>query len=182
MPTLVNFVSFQIGWFGCVLNAAAGRPLIGTGIALLMVVLALWRTRAPRGWLLLLMLAAALGTLCDSLFVSSARLHYRSGALPFPLPPLWDIALWPLFASTLDGALAWLQERLRLAALLGAVGGPLAYLAAARLGALQLHHPPSTLLLLAAAWSLLTPLLLALARGLSRRIPQPADLALRHHA
>jgi len=181
MSPLVNFIGFQIGWFGCVLNAAAGRPLTGTAIALLVIAVALWRTRDRRGELVLLSLAAAIGTLCDSLFVMSSRLHYGSGALQPPLPPLWDIALWPLFASTLNGALGWLRERLTLAALLGAVGGPLAYVAAARLGAVQLGAPSSTLLMLAGAWSVLTPLLLALARALSRRMP-PSEAASIHHA
>jgi len=180
MSPLANFVLFQIGWFGCVLNAAA-RPLTGAAIALLVVAVALWRSRDRGGELVLLALAAVIGTLCDGLFVLSSRLHYAGALLP-PLPPLWDIALWPLFATTLNGALGWLKERLRLAALLGAVGGPLAYLAAARLGAVQLGAPSSTLLLLAGAWGVLTPLLLVLARGLSRRVPHGAEIASTDHA
>ncbi len=178
MSPLANFLLFQIGWFGCVLNAPA-RPLTAAAIALLMVAVALWRTPDRPGEVVLLSLAAVIGTLCDTLFVMSARLYY-AGALPTPLPPLWDVVLWPLFATTLNGALGWLKERLMLAALLGAVGGPLAYVAAARLGAVQLRAPRSTLLLLAVAWSVLTPLLLVLARGLSRR--QSAAVARRHHA
>ena len=175
MASLVDFILFQIGWFGCVLNAPA-RPLTGAAIALLMVVVALWRRRDRRGELLLLSLAALTGTLCDSLFVMSSRLQYTGTRFP-PLPPLWDIALWALFATTLNGALGWLQQRMMLAALLGAVAGPLAYVAAARLGAVQLGAPSSTLPLLAVAWGLLTPLLLGLARGLSRRVPQSAEVA-----
>jgi hypothetical protein len=180
MSALGNFLLFQIGWFGCVLNAAA-RPLTGAAIGFLMVAVVLWRRRDRRGELVLLSLAAVIGTLCDSLFVMSSRLHY-AGASSTPLPPLWDIALWPLFATTLNGALGWLKERLKLAALLGAVAGPLAYFGAARLGAVQLGTPFSTLLLLAGAWSVLTPLLLVLARGLSRRVPQSAEVASTHHA
>ncbi|HVN47153.1 MAG TPA: DUF2878 domain-containing protein [Steroidobacteraceae bacterium] len=180
MSALVNFILFQIGWFGCVLNASA-RPLTAAAIALLIVAVSVWRRDDRRGEFLLASLAAVIGTLCDSLFVMSSRLHYAD-ALFAPLPPLWDIALWPLFATTLNGALGWLKERLRLAALLGAVAGPLAYAAAARLGAVQLGSPSSTLLLLAGAWSVLTPLLLVLARGLSRRVPQSAAVASGDHA
>jgi uncharacterized protein DUF2878 len=182
MSPLANFLLYQIGWFGCVLNAAV-RPLTAAAIALLMVAVALWRTPDRRGEVVLLSLAAVIGTLCDTLFVISSRLYY-AGALPTPLPPplppLWDMALWPLFATTLNGALGWLKERLMLAALLGAVAGPLAYVAAARLGAVRLGAPSSTLLLLAVAWSVLTPLLLVLARSLSRR--QSAAAARGHHA
>ena len=182
MSPLANFIGFQIGWLGCVLNAAAGRPLTGTAIALLVAAAAVYRARDHRSELALLAFAAAIGTLCDGLFVASTRLHYRSGLLQAPLPPLWDIALWPLFASTLNGALSWLKERLALAALLGAIGGPLAYLAAARLGAVELSAPVPTLVLLAVAWSVLTPLLLALARRLGRRTPRSAQPVSTHRA
>ncbi len=38
-------------------------------------------------------------------------------------PPPWILALWALFASTLNASLGWLQDRLLLAAVLGALSG-----------------------------------------------------------
>lgn len=43
-----------------------------------------------------------------------------------------------VMALTLNHSLAWLQSRLLLAALLGGVTSPLSYLAAAKLGAVQI--------------------------------------------
>ena len=53
--------------------------------------------------------------------------------------PLWMVALWVLFASTLNCSLQWMQGRYLLAMILGAISGPLCFLAGERLGALQLN-------------------------------------------
>jgi hypothetical protein len=85
------------------------------------------------------------------------------------LPPPWMIALWANFATTLNLSLAGLQTRPWLAALLGLVGGPLAYWGGAGLGAMTFVAPLPALIALGLGWALLTPLLLALAATLTRR-------------
>lgn len=68
-----------------------------------------------------------------------------------------------MFASTLPLSLNWLSERPRLASLCGAVEGPASYYAGASLGALDLPGEPRTsLLILAAVWGILLPVLLRL--------------------
>ena len=71
-----------------------------------------------------------------------------------------------LLAGTLAVSLRWLQRRLVLAGVLGAIAAPLAYLAGARLGALTLPKGHSALWAQAAGWALLLPALLAMARRL----------------
>ena len=85
------------------------------------------------------------------------------------LPPAWMLALWANFATTLNLSLAGLQTRPWLAALLGLIGGPLAYWGGASLGAMTFVAPLPALTTLALGWALLTPLLLALAATLARR-------------
>jgi hypothetical protein len=63
-------------------------------------------------------------------------------------------------------ALRWLQPKLALAAVLGALAAPLAYYAAARFGALTLPRALPALGAEAAGWALLLPVLLSLARRL----------------
>ena len=48
------------------------------------------------------------------------------------------------------------------AVLFGAIGGPLAYMGAEKLGAVTLNNMPATYIALAVGWAILTPLLLAL--------------------
>ncbi|HPB74378.1 MAG TPA: DUF2878 domain-containing protein [Chromatiaceae bacterium] len=85
------------------------------------------------------------------------------------LPPAWMLALWANFATTLNLSLAGLQTRPGLAAVLGLVGGPLAYWGGAGLGAMTFVAPLPALITLALGWALLTLLLLALAATLARR-------------
>lgn len=66
-------------------------------------------------------------------------------------------------------SLRWLQPRPLLAAVLGLVGGPLAWYAGARLGALELPDPSLALSVLGAGWAALMPLLLWLASRLNRQ-------------
>jgi Protein of unknown function (DUF2878) len=161
---IVNFIAFQIGWFACVLGAAWGLPWTGTAIAAAVVALHLWRVARPGQELKLIAAALAIGLAWDSLLVNLGLVSFESD---FPLEyaaPQWILALWALFATTLNVSLRWLQGRWLVAALLGVAAGPLSYWAGMRLGALVLPELLPALLALAVGWGAMTPLLLFLAR------------------
>ncbi len=164
MGALLNLVSYQTGWLACVLGAARGVPAIGAGIALVLMAVHLIRARQPAQELRLIGIAALLGACWDSALGALHLIRYSSGILASDLAPYWIVALWMLFATTLNSSLAWLQQRLIVAGALGAAGGPLAYYGAERCGALQLLRPGLALAVLCAGWALITPLLAALAR------------------
>jgi len=159
---LLNFVLFQLGWFACVLGAAARRPLLGCGIALLIIGWHLWRAPHPARESSLLLLAMLVGGIWDSLLVWLGLLQYPVGMLLPGTAPYWIVVMWALFASTLNLSLRWLKQYLLLSILLGAVAGPIAYLAGARLGALSFTQPVPALMILALGWAVVTPLLLKL--------------------
>ena len=164
MDIAINFVLFQLGWFACVLGAAHGRPWVGV---LSVVCIAAWhlsRARLPRRELLLLALAAACGLLFDSALSLLGLAHFTSGVVVAGFAPLWMIALWVLFATTLNVTLRWLHGRSARAAARGCVGGALAYYSGVRLGAMSLTPLATALAVVAVGWSLLTPLLLVAAR------------------
>ena len=81
------------------------------------------------------------------------------------------VSLWIVFATTLNHSLRWLMRRPVAAALAGAAGGPLAYLAGAKLGALTLTTPATTLPLIALLW---TPAMIALSMMVMRAALIPA--------
>lgn len=164
MPLLINFLVFQIGWFACVLGGANGLPWVGTGIALAIVAWHLTRAVRPGQELLLVACAAVIGMVFDSLLVSLGWLAYPSGTLIAGTAPHWIVALWMLFAITLNLSLSWLKRRLPVAILFGAIGGPLAYLGGAKLGALTFLAPTPGLITLAVGWALFTPFLVILSR------------------
>jgi len=78
--------------------------------------------------------------------------------------------MWALFATTINHSMAWLKNRYFLALLLGAVFGPLAFIAGESLGAVVFLDRTMALTLLAAGWAVLMPLLLLLAQQFKHRI------------
>jgi hypothetical protein len=164
MTLLLNLLAFQIGWFACVLAAARDLPWLGTGIALLIVAWHILRLPAPAAEFRLVLLIGLLGLLLDSLPVLLGLIDYASGTLVAGLPPHWIVAMWLLFATLPNISLRWLAERPALAALLGALGGPLAYYAGVALGAAQFNAPLwQPLTLLAINWAIAMPLIMMLA-------------------
>jgi hypothetical protein len=164
MPVALNFIAFQLGWFACVLGAAHGMPWAGTGLALAIVAWHIGRAGEPRAELVLVLIAAGIGALWDSGLAALGWIHYSSGMLLEDAAPYWIVALWMLFATTLNLSLGWLKRSMPLAVLFGAIGGPLAYFGGAKLGALVLIEPGPALAALALGWAVLTPLLLKVAR------------------
>lgn len=177
MPLLANVALFQIGWFACVLGAANGLPWAGSTAALIIAGLHLGFARRARQEAWLLLIAVMLGFAWDSLIAAAGLIAFK-GALTQAFAPHWMAALWLVFATTLNVSLRWLRQRPWLAALLGAVGGPLAYHAGAQLGALSFPDPAAGLAAQAIGWALLMPLLVRLATRLDgvapRRIAESA--------
>ena len=172
MRTLVNFVAFQAGWFACVLAAANGEPWAAMPVVGLVVALHLILARRPGQEARLIALALAMGLVLDSLLASSGWLRYASPLPVAGLAPYWILAMWALFATTLNVSMSWLRGKTGLAVLLGAVFGPLSYMAGRRLGALEFVDFQAGTLALAAAWALAMPLLmLAAARFDGIRMP-----------
>lgn len=188
MNLLVNFVAFQIGWFACVLGAAKGLPWAGVLVVLAVVALHLARVRRPLPELRLVGLAMALGLLLDSLLLATGWLSYPAGLWLPALAPYWIVAMWALFATTLNVSMGWLRGRPLLAVLMGAVGGPLSYLAGEELGGIELTEPVLALSALAIAWAVAMPLLMKAAErldGVRERAPSEfvrRDWRLSNHA
>ncbi|MEO8603814.1 MAG: DUF2878 domain-containing protein [bacterium] len=187
MSHALNFALYYAGWFACVLGPAWGYPWTGTLIALALIAAHLGLARRRREELELMLSAAALGVVVDSLQIAIGALRFPVGSVVDWLPPPWLIVVWAQFAATFHYSMRWLKGRPWSAALFGAVGGPLAFAAGARLGVVQFHPAvwPS-LVSLAVVWASVMPLLLRLAarhegraglgeyRGMYRRPSNPS--------
>lgn len=168
MRIATNILMFQAGWFACVLGAAWELPLSGTFVALLLVVLHVTFTPRATREIALIGLAAAIGLVADTLLARLGMITFANGVLLPGWTAYWMLALWIIFAATLNHSLAWLKSRLPLSAALGAIAGPLAYLAGARLGALELGPLAPSLTAIALVWAIAMPTLLAFARATDR--------------
>lgn len=161
---IINFVIYQLCWLACILGGANGLPWLGVVAVAAAVVYHLHSASQPAVELSLLLLAATIGAIWDSLLVAAGWLVYPSGTLYPGTAPYWIVALWIAFATTFNVSLGWFKRHLLLAALLGAVGGPLAFLAGERLGGVEFTSHVAGLSALALGWTLLMPLMLVLAR------------------
>lgn len=166
MNILINFVAFQIGWFAAVLGGANGLAWAGTLVALAMVALHLARVPNPRNEVILIGIAGSIGAVWDSTLVQLGVTSYPSGGIIPGLAPHWIVAMWMLFATTLNVTFRWLQRRLLLAAAIGAISGPASYYAGSKLGAVELTEFVPAVVGLGVAWMLLFPAFLVLAKSL----------------
>ncbi|NBQ40695.1 MAG: DUF2878 domain-containing protein, partial [Alphaproteobacteria bacterium] len=170
IKSLLNFTLFQLAWFAAITGGAAGYDGLAALPAVAVCLLHLGLNRLSwRGEAWLILGVTLLGLIVETAFISFGALHYAGSEAGLPLPPLWILALWAGLALTLNHSLAWLQSRLVLAALLGAVNSPLSYLAASRLGALNIVTESGAWFLgLSLSWAVALPLLLWLASHLKQ--------------
>jgi Protein of unknown function (DUF2878) len=161
MGRLLNFAMFYLGWFACVMGAGRGHLWLGPSVVAALVLLHLYMTPRPVQEIRLILLIGIFGFAVDTL-QASAGAYAFTGTSPAPwLCPLWMVALWMIFATTLNASMAWLAGRYRLAAALGALCGPISYVAGARLGAIELPANASASLVgIAIVWACVMPSLL----------------------
>ena len=166
-----NIVGQQVGWFACVLGAARGHPFLGATVGLLIVAVHLRALPDWRQEVRLLALAGVLGLVVESCLQGSGLLTYASPwrAVPWLCPP-WIAVLWIQFGTTLRFGFRWLWDRPLLAAMVGAIGGPLAFRAGKALGAVR-FAPDRRLSYgaLAVVWGLCFPILTVAAARLPVR-------------
>lgn len=168
MGRLLNFAMFYLGWFACVMGAGRGQLWLGPSAVTALVLLHLYMTPRPVQEIRLILLTGVFGFAIDTL-QASAGLYAFTGTSPAPwLCPLWMVALWMIFATTLNASMGWLAQRYRLAAVLGALCGPVSYVAGARLGAIELPaHAGLSLVGIAVVWACVMPSLMWLRDFLS---------------
>ena len=155
MSPLINYTLYQAGWFACVLGGASHRPWTGFLIAVILIgvhlTLSLERSLEAR----LVIVVTAVGAVVEIVQIAAGTYRFTSGTVNDALPPPWLLAMWAQLATTLRFCLRRVITRPVFAALFGAAGGPIAFLAGERLGAVTLL-PPLTqgLLRLSISWTI----------------------------
>ena len=173
MRSVLNFVAFQIGWFAAVLGAGHDMPWLGVVVVPLVLVVNVVLSADRRQELVVALVAAVMGFVVDTGLVAAGVFAPVPFLVPRPFSPLWMVMLWVNQAATLNGCMAWLRGRYLAGSLFGAIGGPLAYLSGAKLGAASL---PSTngIVILGITWACAFPALLATAEFVRRRLAEHA--------
>jgi hypothetical protein len=176
---ILSFLLLQLGWVACVGGAARGwfwiGPLMVAGLLAAYFAFPTFFGANPdqrRRDLELVLALGLVGTAVDSIQSCLGLLRFEGAWHPC-LCPLWITALWLHFGTAVGTSFAGLAGRHWLATLVGAVGGPVAYGAGARLGAAQLHPqwPWLSLMVIAGVWGVLLPGALRFAG----RAPHPSN-------
>jgi len=92
---------------------------------------------------------------------------------PTPNSPPWLILMWLNFSTLISVSIRWLRNRYLLAAILGGIGGALAYYGGDALGAMEFNQPLyRNLLITALVWAGLTPLFFILSNFIEEKIKE----------
>jgi hypothetical protein len=89
----------------------------------------------------LVVLATAVGAVVEMIQIAAGTYCFTSGTMTDALPPPWLLAMWARLATTFRFSLHSVITRPGPAVLFGAAGGPIAFLAGERLGAVALLPP-----------------------------------------
>jgi len=158
-----NFILFQIGWLSCVMGGASSSyHWFGVAVVTAIVAVHLARSYTISNEIMLIVIATLLGTSWDSALMGAGLLAFNNGVVFDAIIPFWMVAMWALFSTTLNVSMQWMKNRYLLAAIFGAIGGPVAYYAGHRLGAVEFSQVSTSLLVVGAGWAVMMPLLMHL--------------------
>ncbi len=157
----INLAGFQLIWWMSVLLGNAALPWVFMMLALHLVFHPERTSEAS-----VMLICALCGIIVDGVLTLLGVFRFAEAGL---ILPFWLLALWLAFCATLRQGLIWFRGRYLLAALSGGLSAALTYMAAAKLGAVELGFTDGqTFLLLTLIWSGLFPLLLLLSQRLER--------------
>lgn len=164
LKNAINYACFAITWFVAVVGAKHEYVWLGLIISSIFLLINLCLFNNWKNELLKIILITLIGGSIDSLLYYEGSIVHFVGENPFyPLVPPWMWGLWLMFSSTLNHSLAWLRYNYLLAGLVGAVAGPLSYLAGANIGALVFNDWKYSLIVYSLCWLILLPVTLWLA-------------------
>lgn len=157
MKLIGNALAYQAVWLSAILWATPGA-VVGCIIILMLLIISERRGDDLRmaGFLIFL------GLLVDG---SLQQVGFFTFSTPGSPIPFWLLVIWVGLAMTIHHSLAWLKDKLLLAAIFGGIGGPAAYWAGTRMGAASFKWSlTSSLFVLAVIWSLIFPTIMLLSR------------------
>lgn len=133
---ITNIVGFQVAWFSAAL-------LRDQALWLMIPLLALHFYFSPskRSDLKLVMYLLPLGLLAEALLLLTGIVSYNSALML----PIWMVLIWVHLIVSCNHSLKWLQTSPAiLVGVLGGVAGSSSYIAAGKLGAMQIAAPEIT--------------------------------------
>ncbi|MBO6851960.1 MAG: DUF2878 domain-containing protein [Marinobacter sp.] len=155
LRNVINFVLFQAGWLICILYpgmAAAGVVALFLVIHFALISQNRWMEAQFIGF------GTVIGGVLDGIWFNTGILDDGTGQVV--ITPIWLIAIWAIFMTTLSHSLQWISSKPWLPWVLAPITGPFAYWSASQLGAVELPVLSTSLIALAVGWLVVFPMLL----------------------
>ncbi len=176
-PEIISYLLLQqVLWFLVVWGAAHGHLWWPAALTAAILAAACWRA-GPAWWRILAVIGVGLacGFSVDGTLHKMGVIIYAGGDPGLAVPPAWILVLWSLFAGTLAlPARAALTSPVA-AAILGGIGGPLAYAGGRALGALSVNT--TGLIVVGICYAIGTAMIVLFANRLLPVPPQVRQLA-----
>ncbi len=161
IKNLFNILGFQFSWWSCVLGVKYGWPYFGPCTMFFFLMVHYHFFKFNQMELTFIIVTGFIGAIIDTIFLKSDLINYY-GLTFGSIAPFWIIAMWLGFAATINHSLAWINKRWIIAFIMGAVFGPLSYLAGIKFNALYFDQTLFNLLILSLVWGLVIPALFIL--------------------
>lgn len=156
---MLNSLCFIIGLFWCMLWGIYGHPLIALQGAVFLIALQLYYTEYKQD-ILLVGISTSFGFWFEMLLIHTNVIRYGDSNFP----PLWMIAIYPLFALLVNHVFSFLKDKAPLAFLIGFMGIPSIYFWLHTQGVLSFGYSPMLAwIIIGAFWGLLLNQLLKIA-------------------
>ncbi len=171
MKIAFNLVAFQLGWFASTLGAAnnlfwLGPIVVSVLFSIHLVLNGNYIRECLQGLTILL-----LGIIADTLLTILDVYTPKQFIFPYPLSPPWLFFMWLNFSTLINVSIKWLNKKYVLSALLGGIGGAVAYFGGDAFGALKYSEPKSvSMIMTGITWALLTPLCFYISNQLKKLI------------
>ncbi len=156
---LKNLALFKLGWIACIFFAVAGQPALAVLSVAVVVALHLLTVPLATKEAILLAASAVIGFAWESTLVGVGLVSYPAGSDVAPMAPYWIVAMWVLFATTINHGLRWVKKSWVIAMAAGAIGGPLAFYSGAAMGAAEFNSTLLALAAIGAGWAVILPVL-----------------------
>ena len=113
--------------------------------------------------------------------LSTGLIRYPESSQFGAWAPHWIVAMWVLFATTINYGLSWVKRNWMVSLSAGLIGGPVAFYAGAGLGAVTFTNQALALAVIGAGWAVLLPLVVLIADTIiDSPLLEPADTAVRN--
>ena len=115
------------------------------------------------------LIVSLIGLLWENFIIILEVLEYRSNNIVIGFAPLWIVAMWASFSTTIKISLSWLNRKIYLLFIFGFFGGPLSFYAGESLGGVIFLDRALGYTLLAVGWSIMFPLLFYISKNVMGR-------------